>query len=468
MCQRDARPALVPLALCLLFVCGCASDSTQDEVAETLQDLPLATLHMPATTFSAKAELRLTPANLHALLEPVPSATWDPRVNSEKLRGGVEIFDAVAPAVVVVRTAEGHGTGVVIDGDGRILTNHHVVASGTFVDTEHSTSYASVHMGRFHDEGRMTLWPEALDASLLAVDARRDLALLKIDEIPDALQPLAYVTLADADARPGQSCAMVGHPSSGMLWTLRQGDVAALGEAPRDLVNLALPLLAFTGAERRQFDEQLARIGSREIVLSSCLANPGDSGGPLVDEKGRLIGLTFGGPGEATESKFTYHVALSEVKGFLAEAGDEPMLLLPDAWELGPMIQLLDPQVLVAGAETPTQFLIDLDGDTPKKPIKDNDLAALAGERQFDAELILHFSGSHRIAFYDLDDTAGIESILLDYDEDDAADRLYRLTPSGTWEVHDDVNLDWIDMAALQRANLDKQFVKLLKKIGLS
>jgi hypothetical protein len=312
----------------------------------------------------------------------------------------------------------------------------------------------------------MRLVEPPVRAFVLAIDTTRDLALLELDGVPAALQPLPTVPFAEANPRPGQSCLIVGHPSSGLLWSLRQGSIAALGEAPRDLVDVLMPLLASSPVDRTQIEDMLSKAASREIVLSTCLANPGDSGGPLVDDAGNLIGVTFAIPSEAAEQKFTYHVALDEVREFVGGAERSRRLLVPDAWSLGPMFVVLDPRVVAGGAGRPTQYLLDLDGDTPQPLIDVQDFAALVGQRRFDAEIIVHYDRGPT-AFYDGDNDGTIDQILIYSGDPEVASQRFRLSAGGDWTLDPDVAVRWLDPSVLQDHALQRTLERLAAEFGL-
>ena len=140
-------------------------------------------------------------------------------------------------------------------------------------------SFAMVHLGRLEADGTMRLLPEAAKAYLYKDDPTRDLAVLKLATPVPGLTTVAHLTLSDVAPRVGQDCAIVGHPSSGMLWTMRPGEVAAIGQMPADLVNVVMLRLA--SADRDTLTEQLRLTPSRRIILTSAQANPGDSGGPV-------------------------------------------------------------------------------------------------------------------------------------------------------------------------------------------
>jgi S1-C subfamily serine protease len=432
-----------------VLACGFSSQSTGQEGeghASTKKNLRF---RAPSTQAGHGGTVHLSSATLSEWLVHLEDRYLDlleqqGGVTPARPRGdGQKIYKKVAPCVVAVRTWAGHGTGFLIDREGLVLTNYHVIHSGTFVDAEVPASYAWVHMGRMQ-ESEMERLPE-VPALVVAVDPARDLALLKLQRVPEGLDRLPRVELAQRGPKPGQECSIVGHPSSGMLWTYRDGRVSALGQSPHDIVNVLLPLLGTEGEEREQAEDMLDALQTFDIVLSSCLANPGDSGGPLVDKSGRLIGVTFAIPSNPSEQKFTYHIALSEVRAFLDDAEETPILLIPDAWQIGPLLKIVQRNVLVGGGPGWQQILLDVDMDTPVELLEQGDFNKLVEGRRFDAELALHGYRNRRFAFYDTDNNGEMNLVLVDQDEDEAADLRYRLDVQGRWHLDADINTKWLD-----------------------
>jgi S1-C subfamily serine protease len=419
-------------------------------------------------SFGADTRLVLTESSVASLLATAEDG-WRPKV--ARTRGGVELFAKVAPGTVVVRTGVGHGTGFLIGPEGFLLTNHHVIAEGMSYDRARRASVAKVHLGRLADDGTMVLAPQPVDALFYAADRNRDLALLRLAQLPPGLAALPVVKLAEQAPRPGQACSMVGHPASGMLWTFRSCQVAAIGRSPGDLVDFMVQRLAATSAARREIEEGLAAVPGRRIVLSSCEANPGDSGGPVVDEAGRLVAVTFAIPGEAARSKFTYHVHLDEVRAFLASRPEKPTVLTPDAWELGPRVELRDllgegrPQLLRAGVENPEQFLFDLDGDTDEKLLRSRDRSLIAG-RKFEVEFALHASRRGVVAFYDTDNDGTFD--LLVQGKNGKPEVVLTRGRDGGWEVRPAEKGDsFVRPRAFANPALVDRFVKLVGASGI-
>jgi len=349
-----------------------------------------------------------------------------------------------------------------------VLTNHHVVAAG-FSTNASGRAEVRVHRGRLHEEGWMRLDEADVAAEVVARDEERDLALLRVQAPPAWFEGMAPVELAAKGPGPGAECALVGHPSAGILWTLREGRVAQVGRMPQDLVDALVARLARGGAQAR---EQLDAMTPTKIVLSQCDANPGDSGSPLVDREGRLLGITYAIPQDVRTDKFVYHVHVDVVREFLARTRSEGPEV-PDAWRLGPNVALTTsdpalaaPDILVAGTERPTEILIDVDGDAQPDPAK---LAELVRGRGFDAEVALHFAGDRKLAFYDSDNDGAFDVVLVDEDDDPEADVRFTLR-DGKWKVEVDLDVHWLGSHYLTfkggAAAAQKKFLFLRTKRG--
>jgi 2-alkenal reductase len=179
----------------------------------------------------------------------------------------VDVIEAVAPAVVTVineGTYEpgsdgsasqpvGSGTGFIIDEDGHIITNQHVVAGGNAFRVIFANG-------------------EEREAQLIAADIVSDIAVVKVDgEVP------ATVAFGDSDAlKPGQTVLAIGSPGSSVgvfTNTVTEGIVSAIG---RD----------FPGAGQYS-----------NLIQHDAAINPGNSGGPLLNLRGEVVGVnTLGIP----------------------------------------------------------------------------------------------------------------------------------------------------------------------------
>lgn len=141
------------------------------------------------------------------------------------------------------------GSGFLIDADGSIVTNDHVVGEARSV---------TVSFG----EG------DPVKAELRGRDPSSDLALLDIpaEEIPDGVRPVALGR--SADLRPGDAAIAIGSPF-GLSGTVTTGIISALDR------EIAAP----------------NRFTISGVLQTDAAINPGNSGGPLLDARGRAIGV---------------------------------------------------------------------------------------------------------------------------------------------------------------------------------
>jgi putative serine protease PepD len=168
------------------------------------------------------------------------------------------VTKAVAPSVVAiqVQTSQGgaEGSGVIIDDQGHVVTNNHVV-SGAENDTVQVTL----------SDGRL------FEAKIVGLDPATDLAVVQLVDAPDDLQP---ATLGDSDdVSVGESVLAVGNPL-GLANTATTGIVSAVDR----------PVSA-------SGEDGGTSVVTNAIQIDAAI-NPGNSGGPLFDAQGRVIGIT--------------------------------------------------------------------------------------------------------------------------------------------------------------------------------
>ncbi len=199
-----------------------------------------------------------TPLVLVATPTPLSSALLQPIDIEEQLI--TNLYQRVGPSVVNITSqvitmdfffgavpSEGSGSGFVLDKEGRIITNYHVVEGADSIEVTLSDETAAA-------------------AQVLGVDSGNDLAVLKIDVPPEHLFP---VTLGDsADLIVGQRAIAIGNPF-GLERTLTTGVISALGR----------PLQ--TEQDNIIFN----------VIQTDAAINPGNSGGPLLNSRGQVIGV---------------------------------------------------------------------------------------------------------------------------------------------------------------------------------
>jgi len=349
------------------------------------------------------------------------------------------VYASAAPAVVVVQTHDGHGSGFLVSADGLLVTNHHVIASGLNQGSDGSS--ATVHLGSLGPNGIVQLTGTPVRAFLYKIDRVNDLAALKVEH-PSGAGALPFIKLSATAPRPGLECAVIGHPSSGMLWTYRPCQVSSVGDFPRDVVNLVMSRLAAAGSRREEIEAYVKNMPTRRIILTSAQANPGDSGGPVLDKDGSLIGVTFGGPGDRDQDKFTYHVHVDEVRRFIAQIPSAPMVLAPDPWaDLPSSVAVRDldgdrkADVLVAGMQNPEVLLFDLDNDTPPSLLGSQAaLSQLIDQEKWDFEAALDLRGSGYIAYYDTDNDGNYDLVLTTDEDSTDAKGVFTRNADGKWK----------------------------------
>lgn len=148
------------------------------------------------------------------------------------------------------------GSGFVLNDDGEIVTNAHVITNG---EGENRTAAERVFI-EFKDGN-------IVPAEILGFDPFSDVGLLKVD--PDAVD-LKPLELADSDAVVvGQPVAVIGSPF-GEDHSLSTGIVSQTGRSVRSLTDFQIE-----GA-----------------IQTDASINPGNSGGPMLDADGRVIGIS--------------------------------------------------------------------------------------------------------------------------------------------------------------------------------
>jgi len=156
-------------------------------------------------------------------------------------------YQAVRGSIVRVRSSGSTGTGVVIINRGVILTNLHVLAGQTRVKVMFENGLES-------------------DATIINVQAEKDVALLQAEQIPDDLKA---ATLRSAKHLvEGEQVTAVGFPY-GIGPSVSAGVISGLG---------------------REYDSADGK-RLRNLIQFDAAANPGSSGGPLLNATGEVIGL---------------------------------------------------------------------------------------------------------------------------------------------------------------------------------
>ena len=170
--------------------------------------------------------------------------------NSAKNASSVgRIYAAASPAVASIQTGGGSGTGFLVDSDGTVISNAHVVGESDSVRV------------RFGDDGR------TVRGRVIGTDISTDLAVIRVDRsAADGIRPLQW---ADSDdVKVGDLAVAIGNPL-GLPQTATAGIVSGL---QREI----------SAPNGFQIDE---------VIQTDAPINPGNSGGPLLDDNARVIGV---------------------------------------------------------------------------------------------------------------------------------------------------------------------------------
>ena len=310
-----------------------------------------------------------------------------------------DLVEQVNPAVVTVynlttlETAlgedqlvpQGTGTGFVIDEEGHIVTNWHVVTGG---------SEFSVAMF----DGTM------VEAELIGSDPRDDLAVVKID----SGAVIDVVPLGDSDAlRPGQPVVAIGSPLGTFTNTVTAGIVSALH---RDAFGAL-------GSNCQNYSD---------LIQHDAAINPGNSGGPLFNLQGEVIGVNTLGIPEGMDGVplqgLSFAVPSNLVQEIVLQLIEDGRISAP---YLGIQQRFLDPGVLAANdLDIPGGVLVDsVVADSP---------ADEAGLQEFD--IITKVDGKQ------ISLEQGLPAILLDYQPGDTVE-LTILRLDGNEAVEESVEL---------------------------
>jgi 2-alkenal reductase len=188
-------------------------------------------------------------------LDPLPAgAPYTPNEAESTIAG---VYQNVVSSVVNIDVSSsvggqmgaGTGSGFVIDTEGHIVTNNHVVENASYIEVS------------FVDG-------TVLQAELIGNDPGSDLAVIKIDPSQLTLKPLFF---ADSNqVFVGQDVMAIGSPfGEAQAFTLTTGIVGGLDRSLPSVDSFSLP----------------------ELIQTDAAINPGNSGGPLLDRAGNVVGV---------------------------------------------------------------------------------------------------------------------------------------------------------------------------------
>ncbi len=202
----------------------------------------------------------------------------------------VEVYEKVNPGVVSIRGINGSdnslGSGFVVDRDGHIVTNYHVIEDADQLEVAFPS-------------GQKTR------AEVLGTDLDSDIAVIKVELDPEDLYPLI---LSDSDlVRVGQTVVAIGNPF-GFHGTMTVGIVSGLGRSMESLHDAPGGGVFSAG----------------DIIQTDAAINPGNSGGPLINLNGEVVGVNraiytgnFSSSGDPVSSGIGFAISINIVKRVL-------------------------------------------------------------------------------------------------------------------------------------------------------
>ncbi len=262
------RIFVIAVVLLSLVLAGCGLSVVGPLVGGEAEAtaVPVALSSQPALQPAATPTQPPTPTSVpSAAAQAVPLAGTTPAsapmLDATTVVGALEelmigVYKQVNSSVVHIRVTvgwgrfaqEATGSGFVLDREGHIVTNNHVVEGATDI----TVTFAN---------------DTEVPARVIGTDPGSDLAVIAVDLPADRLHP---AELGDSDqVVPGQLAMAIGNPF-GLEGSITMGIVSAVG---------------------RVIQPQRSRFSIAHMIQTDAPINPGNSGGPLLDSRGRVIGV---------------------------------------------------------------------------------------------------------------------------------------------------------------------------------
>ncbi|HVY01950.1 MAG TPA: trypsin-like peptidase domain-containing protein [Candidatus Nanoarchaeia archaeon] len=200
-------------------------------------------------------QARQTTGSLSEISQNIISQRNDLSKEIQNLKAGQsdfsEVIEKTIRGVVSVGTDKSVGTGFIVNEDGYIITNNHVIAQAQIIQV-------------------MTFDKNILPATLIGSDIMRDIAVLKIEGKYPALQ-------LEQNTALGNKVIAIGNPL-GLSFTVTEGIISAM--------------------------DRVGPNGLAEYLQTDVSLNHGNSGGPLIDTQGKVVGVNNFKLGEAENIGF--------------------------------------------------------------------------------------------------------------------------------------------------------------------
>ena len=354
--------AVVLTTACIQPEASGGNSNSNDEPAQQQQEAEVqktsAALDFDQQEFDVRQQL---PDVVERVMPAVVGITTEMTVQQRQPRGGFPFGDMFGPHGQQERgpdsrqrRQENVGSGVIVDEEGIVVTNNHVIEAADSVMITLS-------------DGR------ELEVEVIGTDPASDIAVLQVKDVPDDLTAIAF---GDSDSlRLGETVIAIGNPF-GLSGTVTMGIISAKGRADVGILDY------------------------ENFIQTDAAINPGNSGGALINLDGELIGINtailtrtggYQGVGFAIPSNMAEMVMTS-----LMDHGH-----VSRGW-LGVVIQDLSPQLAEA---------LEIPQSTEGVVISDVQPESPAGEYGLGrGDVVTHVDGNRVRSSQELRNTIGLRS----------------------------------------------------------
>ncbi len=253
MKNRNKLLVIFILAAMIMFACQAITNSPSIVISEEPPQPTLTSVTEPVLIESPVVEEPVIEETPIQVVEPAAVQNHD--INKNNIL--VDIYERSNPGVVAIQvlteTGDGLGSGFVIDKEGHIITNFHVIDGVSDLEVDFPSGYK-------------------VRGEVIGTDTDSDLAVVKVNAPAEELHPLP---LGDSnEIKVGQTVVAIGSPFR-FNGTMTTGIISSLGRTLTSL-NEAPGGSFFTAGD---------------IIQTDAAINPGNSGGPLLNLDGEVIGV---------------------------------------------------------------------------------------------------------------------------------------------------------------------------------
>ena len=209
-----------------------------------------------------------------------------------------QLFEKTVPSVVRLISTDQkyYGAGVIINSEGVILTSGHIA--------NNSKKWWVSFFNPEKQIGRKNLTIEYLEASVIEIDKKRDLSLLKVKS-DGVFNPMKLGETADL--KVGQKVFSIAHPAK-QYFSFLEGRISRL-----------IDDYEWVYSSDKKFIFKKNESFKANVIQIQMPENEGNSGGPIIDNRGRLIAINTLAIKKG--QSLSYAVQIDEIKKFLNDAG---------------------------------------------------------------------------------------------------------------------------------------------------